>query len=95
MLIARIFDQQLLLRVCHCRYGTLVLTRLWYMITSTRTVVMSPIGVDKLTVLIFDKPWVVLSYEMPSLLVVTDVGLYGLILILEIEDKSSAFHKLL
>ena len=56
---------------------------------------MGSIWFDKLTVLILDKPWVVLGHEMPLLLVVTDVGLYGLILILWIEDKSSAFHRLL
>ena len=56
---------------------------------------MGSIWVDELTVLILDKPQVLLGYKMPSLLVVTDICLYGLILILEIEDKSSAFHRLL
>ena len=65
------------------------------MITSTRAVVVGSVWVNELTVLILDKPQVVLGHEMPLLLVVTDVDLYSLILILWIEDKSSAFHKLL
>ena len=56
---------------------------------------MGSVWVNELTVLILDKPQVVLGHEMPLLLVVTDVDLYSLILILWIEDKSSAFHKLL
>ena len=36
---------------------------------------MRSVWVDELTVLILDKPQVVLGHEMPSLLVVTDVGL--------------------
>ena len=56
---------------------------------------MGSVWVNKLTVLILDKPRVVLGHEMPLLLVVTDVGLYSLIFILWIEDKSSAFHRLL
>ena len=42
---------------------------------------MCSVWVDKLAVLILDKPQVVLSYEMPLLLVVTDIGLYCLVLI--------------
>ena len=43
---------------------------------------MGPVGINKLTVLILDKPRVVLGHEMPLLLVVTDIGLYSLVLIL-------------
>ena len=54
---------------------------------------MGSVRVNKLTVLILDKPQVVLGYEMPSLLIVANIGLYHLILVYWVEDKSSVFHK--
>ena len=55
--------------------------RLWYMIASTRAIVVGSVWIDELTILIFDKPRVVLGYEMSSLLVVADVSLYCLIFV--------------
>ena len=80
---------------CHCRYGTLVLTRLWYVITSAGTVVVGSKWIDKLAILILGCSGVVGTGEMPSLLIKADICLHGLVLIHWIEDKSSVFHKLL
>ena len=80
---------------CHHQYGTLVLTRLWYIVTGARTVVVCPEWIDKLAILILGQPQIVLCYEMPPCGVVTDIGLYHLVLGCWIEDKSSVLHKLL
>ena len=61
------------------------------MIAGTRTVVMHSVWVDELTILILDKPRVVLSYEMTSLLVVTDVDLYHLVLIHWLRIRAASF----
>ena len=80
---------------CHRQYGTLVLTRLWYMVTSTRTIVVCSEWVDKLTPSVLAVSRVVFWYKMPSLRVIADASLYGLVLMCWVEDKSSVLHKLL
>ena len=80
---------------CHCRYGTLVLTRLWYMITSIKTVVVCSEWANKLTPSISAVSQVVFWYEMPSFRVIADASLYSLVLMCWVEDKSSVLYKLL